>query len=130
MHNQDAGFTLFEVVLVIILISILSAMAIPRIQNRLEISRQFQAKLDIKLIQNAVNSFYFDNGSYPEPRKGIMLLVEKDYLNGKDIIDPWKNQYVYQLVLADGITFQIISLGKDNKLGGEKFNQDIICNYP
>ncbi len=132
----EKGFTLIEVMVVIVIMGILATLIIPRIMERPEEARRTKAALDIKSISQALELYRLDNHRYPTTEQTLKALAQKPtiepipehwrtkgYLN-KMPKDPWGHDYKY---LSPGLhnDFDIISFGADNELGGEGKNADI-----
>ena len=136
--GHDQGFTLIELMVVIVILGILAGLIIPRIMGRPEEARRMKARVQIESIGTALKLYKLDNGSYPTTEQGLQALVEPPsvgelarywrkggYLEkGKVPKDPWGNEYVY---LSPGVNddFDLISYGKDGQPGGEDENADI-----
>lgn len=134
----SAGFTLLELIIVISIPAILTALVAPRIIKRIDDAKIAEAKLQIKNFETALKLFKIDNGFYPSTEQGLDALIRKPvigriphnyreggYLEQKRIpLDPWGNPYIY---ISPGVhaEFEIISLGADGKEGGEGKNADI-----
>lgn len=132
------GFTLIEIMVVIIILGILAGLIIPRIMGRPEEARRMKAQIQIESIETALKLYKLDNGSYPTTEQGLQALVEPPsvgelpkawreggYLEkGKVPKDPWSNEYVY---LCPGIhdDFDLLSYGADGQPGGEDKDKDI-----
>ncbi len=132
------GFTLIELMVVIIILGVLAGLIIPRIMGRPEEAKQLKAKLQIESVETALKLYKLDNGSYPETEQGLEALIEqpetgtipkkwrkKGYLEkGRLPKDPWGNNFVY---LSPGVhyDYDIISYGADGVPGGEDKNKDI-----
>ena len=138
-NKRNAGFTLIEIMLVVVIIGILAAMVIPRLAGRTEQARVAAARSDIEAnIGSALDLYELDNGSYPTTEQGLLALIEKPstepiplnwkekgYLEKARIPkDPWGKEYIY---LSPGVhdDFDIISYGADGAQGGEGKNKDI-----
>ena len=107
MNRKSKGFTLIEVMVVVVILAILAAIIVPRILKRPEQARVVAARQDILGIQNALSLYKLDNGFYPSTSQGIQALVSKPsgsptpqnwaaggYLK-KLPLDPWGKQYRY-----------------------------------
>ena len=137
-QKNDLGFTLIELMVVIIILGILAMWVAPKIMSRPEQAKQVKAQLDIQNLETALKLYKLDNGRYPSTEQGLQALVEMPetgnaprkwkeggYLEkGRVPKDPWGNEFVY---LAPGLKgdFDIISYGADGVPGGEKENMDI-----
>ena len=132
------GFTLIELMVVIVILGILAGLIIPRIMGRPEEAKQLKAKMQIESLETALNLYKLDNGGYPDTEQGLQALIEKPetgklptkwreggYLEkGKLPKDPWGNDFVYLCPGAHG-EYDIISYGYDGVPGGEDKNKDI-----
>lgn len=132
------GFTLIEIMIVIIILGILAVYIGPKIMGRPGQAKQVKAKVDIAALETALKLYKLDNGSYPATEQGLLALVEKPetgnvpknwrtegYLDkGRVPKDPWGNDFVY---LSPGVhgDFDIISYGADGVPGGEEEDKDI-----
>ena len=136
--KDQRGFTLIELMVVIVILGVLAGLIIPRIMGRPEEARRMKARVQIESIETALKLYKLDNGSYPSTEQGLQALVEAPtvgqlprawreggYLEkGRVPKDPWENEYVY---LSPGIhgDFDISSYGADGEPGGEDENKDI-----
>jgi general secretion pathway protein G len=130
--SVQAGFTLIEIMIVVVILGVLAALVVPKIMSRPDQARHTAAKADIKSIGLALNMFRADNGFYPTSAEGLASLVQapprakrfnpEGYLS-KVPVDPWGNEYRY--VGDGGRNFVIISLGADGVEGGEAYDEDI-----
>ncbi len=135
---KEKGFTLIELMVVIVILGILAGFVVPKIMGRPEEARRMKAKVQIESIGTALNLYKLDNGSYPTTEQGLQALVEaptvgklpKAWRNGgylekgKVPKDPWGNVYLY---LCPGVhgDFDLFSYGADGEPGGEDKNADI-----
>ncbi|MFA7094969.1 MAG: type II secretion system major pseudopilin GspG [Gammaproteobacteria bacterium] len=134
--RRYAGFTLIEVMVVVVILGILAAIVVPRIMDRPDVARVTKAKQDIRAIESALNLYKLDNFVYPSTDQGVEALVQKPTIppeprNWKEggyidrlPKDPWGNPYQY---LNPGVrsAIDIFSLGADGQPGGEGINADI-----
>lgn len=130
------GFTLIEILVVVVILGILAALVVPRIMERPDEARVIAAKSDIRAIMSALKLYRLDNGIYPSTDQGLSALVVKPdtgviprnwkqggYLDRLPK-DPWGAPYQY---LSPGVNGEIdvFSLGADGTPGGEGINADI-----
>lgn len=135
-HWGQRGFTLIEIMVVVVILGILAAIIIPRISDRPEQARRTKAVMDVKSIETALSLFHMDNGFYPSTEQGLEALVEKpttgripnDYKESgylkKVPLDPWKNLFIYISPGAYG-DYDLVSYGNDGEEGGEGKYADI-----
>ena len=132
------GFTLIELMVVIVILGILAGLIVPRIMGRPEEAKQLKAKMQIESLETALKLYKLDNGMYPDTEQGLQALIEQPetgiipknwrkngYLEkGKVPKDPWGNEFVYLSPGAHG-DYDIISYGADGVPDGEDKNRDI-----
>ena len=138
-RRSDGGFTLIELMVVIVILGILAGLVLPRFMGRTEEARRTKATLQIENLEGALKLYKLDNGAYPTTEQGLEALVQKPstgvvpknwreggYLEkGKIPEDPWGKPYVY---LSPGIKnkdFDLKALGADGEEGGEGENADV-----
>lgn len=128
------GFTLIEVMVVIVIIGIMAALVVPNLAGRQEQAQVTAARNDLATYANALDLYKMDNFTYPSTEQGLAALAEKPsgfpeaknwkaggYVRSlRD--DPWGNPYRY---LASGDRYELYSLGADGQEGGEGFAEDI-----
>ncbi len=138
-EENRGGFTLIELMIVIVIIGILATLLIPRIMERPEEARRVKAKMDIKAIESALKLYKIDCGSYPTTEQGLMALIKKPesppvpvkwreggYLEGTGVPkDPWGNTYYYTSPTTDGKDYEVMSYGHDGEPGGKGKDADI-----
>ena len=137
-QSDYRGFTLIELMVVIVILGILAGLIIPRIMGRPEEAKQLKAKMQIESLETALKLYKLDNGMYPDTEQGLQALIEEPetgivpknwrkqgYLEkGRLPKDPWGNEFVY---LSPGAhdDYDIISYGADGVPDGEDKNRDI-----
>lgn len=135
-HRMQSGFTLIEIMVVVVIIGLLAAIVAPKILGRTDDARVAKAKQDIRALESALELYKLDNFSYPSTQQGLEALVTRpsgdpqprNYKQGGYIkslpTDPWGNAYQY---LQPGVKTEvdIFSLGSDNKPGGDGAATDI-----
>lgn len=134
--NLQSGFTLIEVMVVVVILSILAAVVVPKIMDNPDKARATKARQDIRAIESALNLYRLDNFQYPTTDQGLQALAEKPggspepqnwkaggYLDRLPI-DPWGNEYQYLSPGQNG-EIDIYSLGADAAPGGEGSAEDI-----
>ncbi|MCV6607736.1 MAG: type II secretion system major pseudopilin GspG [Campylobacterales bacterium] len=137
-NKKRGGFSLIELMVVIIILGLLASFVMPNIMGKGEQAKQKLACTQMKSMSQSVELFKQDNGSYPETEEGLEALVKNPdsekysgfmpggYFAGKKVPkDPWKHNYVYSAT-EDG--FDIMSFGGDGKEGGEEEKRDIILS--
>ena len=133
---RNRGFTLIEIMVVVVILGILAAIVVPRIMSRPDEARMVKAQQDIRAISAALDLYRLDNFKYPTTDQGLEALVERpiDLAQGakwrqggylaKLPVDPWGNPYQY-LIPGQNAEFDLYSLGADSVLGGDGVNADI-----
>ena len=130
----SAGFTLIEMLVVLVIIGLIMGLVGPRVLNYLTDARVKAAKLQIEALSSALDLYYLDTGRYPSSSDGLSALVRRPsnadswngpYLKGGAVpADPWKNDYIYRAP-GDNAPFEIMSLGSDGREGGSGSAADI-----
>ena len=134
----NRGFSLIELMVVVIILGILAMYIGPKLMGRTEQAKEVQARVQITGLETALKLYKLDNGVYPTTEQGLQALVERPdaenvlqnwrkggYLEkGKVPKDPWGNEFIY---LSPGIQgdYDITSYGADGVPGGEDENKDI-----
>jgi general secretion pathway protein G len=138
-NSNRRGFTLIELMIVIVIIGILATLLIPRIMERPEEARRVKAKMDITAIESALKLYKIDTGVYPTTEQGLAALIKKPetapvpmkwreggYLEGNAVpTDPWNNPYYYVSPTPEGKDYEIVSYGHDGLPGGTGKDADI-----
>jgi general secretion pathway protein G len=130
---NKSGFTLIEIIIVVIIMSLIAALVVPRLFKKVEKSKAQIAKTQIIMIENAVKMFKLDIGRYPGTEEGFKALLVKPgnaanwdgpYLEKRLPKDPWGRDYAYTYP-GKNYVFEIVSFGADGKEGGEDENKDV-----
>ena len=144
MKNNDVmksiytkGFTLLEMLVVLVIIGLLVSMVGPRLFNKVDSAKVQTAAAQIKLLRGAIETMRMDINVYPTEEQGLRLLTNQPedptlkqrwkgpYLEGAVPPDPWGNPYQYRPPESSGQPFTLISLGGDGKPGGSGTDQDV-----
>jgi len=136
--RRERGFTLIELLIVITILGILATMVGTRVIRQPDKARVAKAKVEIRVLSQALQQYAIDNGDYPTTEQGLRALWEKPsippeppnwdgpYIDRPTFNDPWGNPYVYQYPgTHQGYDFDLYSLGKDGKEGGTGYDADI-----
>jgi general secretion pathway protein G len=135
-RSTRAGFTLIEIMVVIIILGILAGLVVPRLVDEPDKARVVKAQLQIQELSMALNRFKLDHGFYPTTEQGLQALVERPSIGrvpenypSKGYVtkvpkDPWNRDYVY-ISPSERHDFELISLGADGEEGGEGVDRDI-----
>jgi general secretion pathway protein G len=130
---RHRGFTLMELLLVLVIIGLLAALVGPTIYQRIRPAKQSAARAQIENFSSALDSFYVDVERYPNAQEGIAALRQQPegatnwngpYLKKEIPKDPWGNPYVYRTPGRNG-GYEITSYGADGREGGEGENADV-----
>lgn len=136
-NRRRKGFTLVELLVVIVIISMLAALVAPNVFKHLAGAKRDICPAKMALIEDALNRFYLDCGRFPDDTEGLEALITAPedledkwngrYLKPSQLLDPWENEFIY---IAEGEynpgSFDLISLGSDGQPEGEGDAEDII----
>ena len=136
MINKQTGFTLIEVMVVIVILGVLAALIVPNVMGRGEKAKVDTTHITLKGVAGALDQYKLDNGRYPSMQDGgLDGLVNKPesaknwwpggYVKGGYPKDSWENDLQYVIPGAEGRTFDLYSFGADAKEGGEGNAADI-----
>lgn len=124
----SAGFTLIEIMVVVVIIGLLAAMIVPEVMHRVEDARVSKARGDIQALTTALTMFRLDNFKYPTTDQGLQALVQRPedasiknwrpYLSQGSLKDPWGNEYQYVYPGTHGREYDLFSLGPNGQEGG------------
>jgi len=133
-NRSRRAFTLIEMLVVILILSILAALIIPKLVGRTTDAKIGAAKSDIATLSSLLQQYRLDNDKYPTTEEGLQALVVQPadaphwkgpYTTKQIPQDPWGNPYVYQSPGPDGQDFLITSYGSDGQPGGDGDAADI-----
>lgn len=132
-----AGFTLLEILVVLVIIGLIASLVGPRLFTQLEGSQVRVAETQVKMLRGAVETFRLDMGRLPTVEEGLRVLYAKPtdtraaerwrgpYLDESVPLDPWDTPYQYAIPGRDGQPFALYSLGADRAAGGEGNDADV-----
>jgi len=136
-RSSMQGFTLIEIIVVVVIIGLLAAVIAPNIFGNVEKARTSKALSDLRAIESALNMYRLDNFNYPTTEQGLQALVlkpsgspeAKNWRKGgylpRTPQDPWGYEYQYSNPGASGAEFDLFTFGADGKQGGEEGNKDL-----
>jgi general secretion pathway protein G len=133
-RNSERGFTLIELIVVLVILTLLAALVAPNIFKHFAKSKSQIALLQINELEGALQLFAFDVGRYPNDTEGLEALVSNPgnldswkgpYLKKAVPLDPWGKPYLYHYPGAHNNEFDLYSYGPDMAEGGEGDNADI-----
>jgi general secretion pathway protein G len=138
-RNNRKGFTLIEIMVVIIILGLLAGLVLPKFLGQEEKAKVEVAKTQMRSLESALDAFKLDNGFYPATEQGLEALIkmpeigripakwrEGGYLKPARIPkDPWGKDYVYISPGSESREYEIISYGADSEPGGTGNNADI-----
>lgn len=131
--DNTRGFTLTELLVVLVILGLLAALVGPNLYNRIKPAKQSVAAAQIEHFATALDSFFVDMGRFPTSAEGLNALQQKPrngkhwqgpYLKKSLPADPWENNYLYRMPGQHG-AYDIISYGADGKPDGEGEDSDI-----
>lgn len=132
--RNSRGFTLLELLVVILIIGLLTGIVAPRLMGQISRSERTVARGQIDAFDKALDAFRMDMGRYPSTAEGLAALQQAPgadarwhgpYLKGGVPADPWGSPYQYQYPGTQGRDFDLLSLGRDHAPGGSGDDADI-----
>ena len=121
---NSKGFTLIELMVVMVIIGLLAATVAPKIFGRVDKARQQDAQAQIELLGQALDLYRLEKHKYPSTDEGLEAIAP--YLKKSLPLDPWGNKYIYESPGKEGRGYDLISYGADNAEGGEESDLDIV----
>ena len=134
-NRREAGVTLIEMMVVVVIIALFAALVLPRMMGQADRAKKTAARTQINAYMTALGSYKLDNGVYPTTEQGLQALRDKPEnatnwqgpYTDKDISnDPWGHPYVYHFPGEHGDDPDIICYGADGQPGGDGMNADIV----
>ena len=134
-NAAESGFTLLEMLVVLLIIGLLAGLIGPQLMGRVDISRQTAAETQSRMLKSALDTMRLDIGRYPTKEEGLEMLTKAPaderiarkwrgpYLSEELPADPWGTPYEYQPINSN--TVALYSLGADGQPGGEDINADV-----
>ena len=132
--SSEAGYTLTELLVVLVILGFIAAAITPQVIGRLDSSKVKAAKLQLDSLSASLDLYKIDTGKYPGKEDGLDALLYKPdnadvwdgpYVRGlKNLVDPWGANYIY-LPPENGETYRLVTLGADGVEGGTDLNQDL-----
>ena len=134
---QDDGFTLIELMVVLLILALLVTVIAPNVVGKSDDAKQTKAKTDIAMVEALLDQYYLDLGRYPASDEGLRVLYVapedpdskwKGPYSKKPIPDdPWGNPYGYESPGVQSMQpYEVWSFGRDGQEGGERYDQDIV----
>jgi general secretion pathway protein G len=137
--NQQQGFSLIEVLVVVVIMGMLIGLIGPNVLGQVDRARVTTAKSDIASLSQALDMYKLDNHFYPTTDQGLEALVRRPqsspeprnwnpegYIKGSKLpLDPWDGEYVYMSPGEDNRPYELLSYGADARSGGEGYSSDI-----
>ena len=135
MEARQSGFTLLEMLVVLVIIGLLAGLVGPRLFGRVDTSKVQATEAQIKMLRGAIDTYRLDVGVLPDATVGLKALTtppdsvrarwKGPYMEDALPADPWGNPYQYAVPGADGRPYALYSLGADGKRGGEGVDADV-----
>lgn len=135
MTRRIRGFSLIELIVVLVILGLLMGLVLPRFMGRADAARIDVAETQIKMLRSALQTYRLDVGTYPTTDQGLAALMSAPhdaseywrgpYLQDELPDDPWRNPYQYEAPVNNLQGFALYSFGGDSVRGGEGDNADI-----
>jgi general secretion pathway protein G len=135
--RKSAGFSLLEMLVVLVIIGLIASLVGPRLFSRVDTSKVQVADTQVRMLRGAIETYRLEVGRLPAADEGLGVLYTPPaderlkarwrgpYLDEQVPLDPWDNPYVYSIPGANGMPFALYSLGADGVRGGEGNDADV-----
>lgn len=133
--SRQRGFTLLELLVVILIIGLLTGIVAPRFMGQISRSEATAARAQLDALDKALQSYRMDTGRFPTAAQGLRALVQQPaeetrwrgpYLQGEVPPDPWGQPYQYRMPGAQGRDYELLSYGRDRTPGGSGEDADLL----
>lgn len=138
ISKAQAGFTLIEIMVVIVILAILAGLVVPRVVGQSDKARVKTTEVQLSSLSNALDTYRIDNGRYPTTAQGLDALIhpvndaknfpEGGYIKGDYPTDGWDNEIQYVSPGTEGRPYDLFSLGADGQVGGEGMDRDLYAS--
>jgi general secretion pathway protein G len=139
-RSSQNGFTLIEIMVVVVIIGLLAAFIVPQVMGRVDEARITKVKGDVQMLETALSMYRLDTARYPTSQQGLLALVTKpedpavrNWKSGGYLSrvskDPWGNEYRYAYPGQKGREYDLYSLGPDGQEGTDETDKDNVGNW-
>lgn len=133
LTNQKKGFTMIELLVVLVILGLLAGLVGPQFFGKVDESKVKTAETQVKMLKMALQTYRLDVGRYPENLKALQTkpadggsdMWRGPYLDDELPVDPWNHPYAYQPSSSSAQGFFLYSLGADSKRGGDGLDADV-----
>ncbi|WP_334049770.1 type II secretion system major pseudopilin GspG [Alteromonas gracilis] len=132
--RRNSGFTLLEMIVVLVIIGLLMGLVGPRVFKQADKAKVQTAETQVVMLKGALQTMRLDINRFPTKEEGLALLINNvsgdtnwdgPYLDGELPLDPWDRPYQYSPAKSKSQPFTLYSMGADGKLGGEEYDSDV-----